>query len=366
MMVVTGANGKLGQAIVEQLLQTQPAHRLGVSVRDPGQAAALAQRGVRVRRGDFAEPDSLAQAFEGASQLLLVSSNASASGLDVLAQHRAAIAAAQAAGVQRIVYTSHMGAGVSSEFPPMRSHAATEAMLGASGLAWTALRHGFYASTLPIVIGNAVATGVLAAPADGKVSWTAHADLAAAAAAVLAAEGRFDGPTPALTAGEALDLDDVAALLSELHGKRIQRQVVPDAEYATRLAERGVPATLIDITMGMYRASRKAEFAAVDPRWPRWSAMSPCRFERSSPRLARPSVQGSRERGGFARTMTLHPGQPLAAVPPPEPDVVPVNSVCRPRSLLSKDRARRAAGRTVRGAGSGVRDRCRLADAAAG
>ncbi|MEV7142028.1 hypothetical protein [Streptomyces tauricus] len=44
------------------------------------------------------------------------------------------------------------------------------------------------------------------------MSWTAHADLADAAAAVLADEGRFDGPTPPLTAGQALTFDDIARI----------------------------------------------------------------------------------------------------------------------------------------------------------
>ncbi|WP_436850443.1 hypothetical protein [Streptomyces griseoloalbus] len=42
----------------------------------------------------------------------------------------------------------------------------------------------------------ALETGRLVAPADGPVSWTAHADLAEAAAVVLAVEGGFEGATP--------------------------------------------------------------------------------------------------------------------------------------------------------------------------
>ncbi len=48
-------------------------HRVGVSVRDPGKAQDLADRGVRVRQGSFDDPDSLTHAFEGAEQVLLVS-----------------------------------------------------------------------------------------------------------------------------------------------------------------------------------------------------------------------------------------------------------------------------------------------------
>ncbi|UUZ95146.1 NAD(P)H-binding protein [Paenibacillus sp. P25] len=74
MIIVTGANGKLGRAVVEQLLKRVPAEQIGVSVRDPNQAQELQERGVRVRRGDFDDAESLHHAFEGASQVLIVSS----------------------------------------------------------------------------------------------------------------------------------------------------------------------------------------------------------------------------------------------------------------------------------------------------
>lgn len=67
MIVLTGASGQLGGRIVDRLLERVSADQVGVSVHDPERAAALAARGVRVRRGDFADPDTLPAAFEGAS-----------------------------------------------------------------------------------------------------------------------------------------------------------------------------------------------------------------------------------------------------------------------------------------------------------
>ena len=264
MIVVTGATGQLGRQIVEQLLERLPAEKVAASARDPGKADDLARRGICVRHGDFAEPASLASAFEGVSQLLVVSSNAAAHGGDPLAQHRAAIDAAKTAGVRRIIYTSHMGASASSAFPPMHTHAATEDMLREAGIAWTALRNGFYASTVPMMAGDAASSGVLAAPQDGKVSWTSHADLAAAAATILVQDGRFDGPTPPLTALEALDLTDVATILADLHGRPVERQVIQDEEQAAKMAHHGVPSLVIEVTLAMYRAARAGEFAVVD------------------------------------------------------------------------------------------------------
>lgn len=265
MIIVTGATGRLGRAIVERLLDRVPAGEVGVSVRDPAKAQDLAARGVRVRRGDFDDAESLRHAFEGATRVLLVSSNARATGGDPLAQHRTAIAAAAAAGVGRLLYTSHMAASAGSRFPPARDHAATEAMLAASGLRWTALRHGFYAESALAMIGEGLARGVIEAPMDGPVSWTTHADLAEADAAILAGEAGFDGPTPPLTAAEAIDLEGLAAIASEVLGRPVARRVLDDGAMPERVAARGLPARAVEMVMGLYLACRAGEFAAVDP-----------------------------------------------------------------------------------------------------
>ncbi|MDB4942718.1 MAG: NAD(P)-dependent oxidoreductase [Labilithrix sp.] len=264
MIIVTGATGQLGRRIVESLVTRVPAAQVGVSVRDPAGAAALAALGVRVRHGDFADRASLDSAFEKATQVLIVSSNARAHGGDTLAQHRAAIDAARAAGARRIVYTSHMAASATSRFSPMLDHAATEEMLRASGVPWTSLRNGFYAASGLSLLGDAWKTGVVEGPADGKVSWTAHRDLADAAATILADEGRYEGPTPPLTGGEALDLADLAALASSA-GRPMRRTVVTDDAFRAAMTARGVPAPVIGIALGLYLASREGEFGTVDP-----------------------------------------------------------------------------------------------------
>lgn len=263
MIIVTGATGQLGSAIVERLLERVPADRIGVSVRDPERANGLAERGVRVRHGDFDDAPSLTHAFEAAEQILVVSS--ATSGDAAVRQHHTAIEAAKAVGAGRLVYTSHMGSSRTSSFAPMLDHAATEAMLQQSGLAFTSLRNGFYASSALMLLGPALETGEVEAPADGPVSWTAHADLAEAAASALTDEGRLDGLTPALTGSEAIDLADIVEIAAQLSGRPINRTVVSDDQYRRSLVSHGVPGTAADMLVGMFAASRQGEFAAVDP-----------------------------------------------------------------------------------------------------
>ncbi|WP_330437607.1 NAD(P)H-binding protein [Micromonospora sp. NBC_00821] len=263
MIVVTGATGNLGSQIVERLLDRLPPDAVGVSVRDVDRAAGLAERGVRVRAADFTDPATLGHAFEGADKVLIVS--AAIRGPGAFVANRAAIDAARAAGAGRILYTSHQAASRDSLFAAQPTHAATEEHLAGLGVPFTALRNGFYASTLSFSIGTALETGQLVAPADGPVSWTAHADLAEAAAVALTEDGVLDGVTAPLTASEMLDLEAVAAILSDITGRVVERVVADDDQWRATAIERGMPAAAADFTLGMYRAARGKEFAVTDP-----------------------------------------------------------------------------------------------------
>jgi uncharacterized protein YbjT (DUF2867 family) len=262
MIIVTGANGQLGRAVVEQLLERVSAEQVGVSVRDPEKSQGLKERGVRVRKGDFDDPASLVHAFEGASQVLIVSSNTS--GETAVHQHRTAIDIAKQVGVRRILYTSHMGASPTSLFPPMVDHAATEEILQNSGVAFTSFRNGFYTASGLMLLGNALETGELAVPEDGPVAWTTHADLAEVIAVALSEEV-LDGVTPPLTASEAIDLEGIVALASELAHRPIRRIVVPDAEYRAGLVAHGLPEESANMLLGIFLASRRGDFAQIDP-----------------------------------------------------------------------------------------------------
>lgn len=263
MIIVTGATGQLGAQIVDRLLARVPPASVGVSVRDPARAGALAKRGVRVRAGDFTDPATLRHAFEGADQVLVVS--AAIRGPGAVAANCAAVDAAVAAGARRVLYTSHQAASPTSLFPAQVAHAATEAHLAAAGVPFTALRHGFYASALAMHVPVARATGRLVVPQDGPVSWTAHADLAEVAAAALATEGLLDGVTPPLTAPVALDLAGVADLLGDLTGRTVTCEVVADDVWQASAVERGLPPAAAEFALGMFRAARRGEFAVTDP-----------------------------------------------------------------------------------------------------
>ncbi|GAA0442015.1 NAD(P)H-binding protein [Streptomyces olivaceiscleroticus] len=261
MIVVTGATGGLGGATVEHLLHHIPADRIGVSVRDAAKAQHFADRGVRVRQGSYEDPAALRDSFADAEQVLLVSGNDPAA--DMVSLHRNAIDAAVAAGARRIFYTSQQGAVPGNPYRPSDIHIATEAILGDSGVAWTALRNGAY-GPLDQVLGPWQRTGEIAQPEDGPVPYTDRADVAEATAVILAGDRSFDGPVT-LTAPTALTFDDLTTIASDLTGRTIKRIVLNDEQWVAEQITAGVPEEMARLMLTWYQAARAGYFAEADP-----------------------------------------------------------------------------------------------------
>lgn len=272
MIVITGAGGALNGATADHLLTLDPGAAVAVTARDPLSLQRFRDRGIEVRRADYADPASLPPAFEGADQLLLVSSNDP--GSSAVALHRAAIDAAVSAGVGRVLYTSHQGAAADSPFRPARDHAATEDLLAASGLPWTALRNGFYAHTLTWVTGPWRQTGVIEIPVDGPVSWTAREDAAEGAAAVLAAGSGFDGPVT-LTAPAAPTFAELADAAAHATGRPVRVDVVGAPAWVAGQVAAGRPEAAARFTLGIFEAAAAGFFAGTDPLLPRLLGRAP-------------------------------------------------------------------------------------------
>lgn len=241
-IIVSGASGQFGRAAVEQLLD------MGEDVialtRDPASLADLAERGAEVRAADFDTPDGLEQAMAGGEKLLLISTTMVG---QRPRQHGNAIAAAKAAGVRQIVYTSILD-GANPDHPAVEQHDhyATEKLLRDSGLAWTILNNSQYSEAVALaMVPPALAMGrVPDNCGDGPIAYVSRDDCVAVAVAALTQPGH-ENRAYDVTGPELLSVPKAMAMASEIAGKPIE--VVPvdeegmfayfDAMGAVRRAE---------------------------------------------------------------------------------------------------------------------------------
>ena len=237
MIAVTGATGQLGKLVIEQLLENLPAKQIVAMVRDPQKARAFAAKGVQVRQADYAQPDSLAAAFDGVEKVLLISSSEIG---HRVSQHQAVTDAARAAGVTLLAYTSILHAD-SSTLLLAKEHQPTEAAIRSSGVPFTFLRNGWYTENHTASLAIAVEHGaVLGAAKDGRFATASRADYAAAAVAVLTGNGHED-KTYELGGDEPYTLTEFAAEVARQTNKPVIYKDLPRQDYAKALGGFGLP-----------------------------------------------------------------------------------------------------------------------------
>ncbi|TIQ37635.1 MAG: SDR family oxidoreductase [Mesorhizobium sp.] len=265
-LLVTGASGHLGRAVINHLLDAQkvaPANIIATT-RNPENLADLAARGVTVRAADFDDPASLENAFKGADRVLIVSTG----DLDLksdrrLKQHQAAVAAAKAAGVSHLLYTSMPNPEPVSPVLFAGDHYGTEQAIKASGIPYTIFRNGWYQENLFLALPHAIASGKwYTSAADGRIAHGARDDMAAAIAASLAS-GSKESATYTLTGPQAHTVDEIAALVSEVTGKPLEVIQVPDEALTEGVKAAGIPEDFARIIVSFDANTRSGRIGMV-------------------------------------------------------------------------------------------------------
>lgn len=229
-IAVTGATGQLGRLAISALKATG-ASPIALA-RDPSRAADL---GVEARAFDYTSADPAA--LKGVDTLVLISSN---DFNDRVGQHRRAIAAAKAAGVGRIVYTSILK-GDASPLILAQDHIATEAALRDSGVSHTILRNGWYTENYTGALDAAIQHGaMIGAAGDGRVSSAARQDFAEAIA-VVAVDAVHAGRVYELAGDSAHSGADLAAVVARAAGKPVAYVAMSQSDYAKALTGFGLP-----------------------------------------------------------------------------------------------------------------------------
>jgi NAD(P)H dehydrogenase (quinone) len=280
MYLVTGANGHLGRAVINHLLTTYkvPANKIIAVSRDAAKLADIKAKGVDTRAGDFSDAAGLAKAFAGARRALIISTDSFAPG-ERQKQHLNAVKAAEAAGVDHVLYTSMPKPETSAVlFAP--DHLNTEKALAASSLkGWTVLRHNWYFENLFMSLPNAFKSGTqYSAAAQGKTPHIARDDLARADAAALISD-KGGKNTYTLTGAAEYTTDEIAALVSKAAGKPLNVVHVPVEGLVQGMIGAGLPEGMARLFASFDANTAQGGLAGVTGDYKALTGLDPQRFE---------------------------------------------------------------------------------------
>ena len=261
MILVTGATGHLGTAVISQLLKNTAARNIAAFARDENKAKDLKGKGIDIRIGSYDDISSLDLAMKGIEKLLLISGN----GPTRLQQHKNVVAAAKKAGVGHIVFTTIAlkDMKTSALRPLMEDLYQAEDYIKQSGLTYTVLRNTLYAGATPLFGGEKVIqTGINLPTGNGKVPFALRREMGEAAANALLQNGH-ENKTYELTAGDLYSYKDVADALSVLTGKSVNYTDADPVTFPARLKEFGLPEIVVLLVTSFSADVKNHQFEIV-------------------------------------------------------------------------------------------------------
>ncbi|MQA92500.1 MAG: NAD(P)H-binding protein [Gemmatimonas sp.] len=242
---VSGAAGKLGRAVVADLVRRGGGHEIVGISRSPEKVPTPAEG----RLGDYDRPETLAGAYADLDRLLIIPTAELGPGRRA-GQTLAAIDAAVAAGVGHIVFTSATGTRAAEEPDLFASYFTAEQRLMQASRHWTILRMNYYAESFIEEAQRSLAGGVLTGLGENKVAFVAREDVAGAAVGILTGEGH-EGAIYNATGPASLTGAERAATVAEASGQLIRFVVLPEPALREGLEQVGFPALAIGAVLSI-------------------------------------------------------------------------------------------------------------------
>ncbi|NDJ78922.1 MAG: SDR family oxidoreductase, partial [Chloroflexi bacterium] len=205
---------------------------------------------VDAARFDFAQPDTFAPAYAGVKRMFLLRPPAIS---DVKRYLFPAIDAAQASGVEHIVFLSLLGVENNRVVP----HYKVEKYLESCGVAYTFVRPSFFMQNLNTTHRSEIRdeSEICVPVGRGKTSFIDARDIGAVAALALAEDGHTNRAYE-LTGSEALDYYEVAAIFSDVLGRPITYANPSILRFVRAQRRKGAPLKFALVMIGLYTSTR--------------------------------------------------------------------------------------------------------------
>jgi NAD(P)H dehydrogenase (quinone) len=242
-ILLNGVDGNFGGKAAEVLLAKYPHEDLVFAAPTEKGLKKYADMGIETRIADFNDKAKLADAFAGVDTVVLISMPFV--GPRRREAHKTAVDAAVAAKVNRLVYTSIVGAGEKDiDTYEVNDHVWTEAYIKEQPIHYLFLRDSQYAEAMVSNFVNAVenTNGILANNmGDGKMAYISRDDCALAAAS--AAMSDWQDRVVDVNGAELLTIAEYLQIASEVTGKKVEYKYISDEEQYAFFDSIGVPRT---------------------------------------------------------------------------------------------------------------------------
>ena len=243
-ILVTGATGQLGTAVIETLLRKISPGKISIVTRKEEKRVEFQSKGFNAYLGSYDDIASLENAMDGVDTVLLISSGDQG---DRMQEHKNVVDSAKKIGLKHIAYTGRSLKDRSSLANKlMAEHFETEDYIKASGLNYSFFRNILYMDAIPQFIGGAGALerGILVPAGDGRVAFALRSEMGEAMANVLLNE-RFDNEVYNFTGDKTYSFYDIATALTELSGKEVQYTDVDAKVFFEMMKQRNLPGPVI-------------------------------------------------------------------------------------------------------------------------
>jgi NAD(P)H dehydrogenase (quinone) len=243
-VLVTGATGHLGRAVIEILLTKLSSDQISIITRNEEKRLEFQSKGFNAFLGNYDDVVALENAMYGVDTVLLISAGDQG---DRMQEHKNVIDTAKKMGVKNIAYTSRcLRDRTTLANKLMVEHFETEDYIKSSGLKYTFFRNILYMDAIPQFVGGAAALerGIFQPAGDGKVAFALRSEMGEAMANVLLNEV-FENRVYNFTGDKTYSFYDIATALTELSGKEVKYTNVDTEVFAGMMKQRNVPEPLI-------------------------------------------------------------------------------------------------------------------------
>src|ERR687892_2352801 len=263
-ILITGATGTLGSEVVKQLSSATPAVNIKAAVHSAQNVKKVkASDRVETVLIDYNKPETLKEALNQVDKLFLLTP-------DVPNAHELAsnmVIEAKKAGIRHIVKQSVMGADLEANVGTLRLHHQAEKIIEQSEIPFTFLRPNEFMQNFinfhsPSIKNN---NAFYVPLEDAKVSLVDVRDIAAVAVKSLRDEEKHKNKTYLITGPEAVSYYQVAEILSNTTGRKINYVNISDEEARAAMKEIGMNDWLINTVSELCEYFRKGKASEISP-----------------------------------------------------------------------------------------------------